>query len=122
MHDDIDPNWADFNASAYTDYVSNLLSGRHFLVVAKGCRWDGANGYGLYTEMEDALYRGYDVEQVIKEKSDKYFKLIESSHDVPMGHASYVVSLTNTECDKVQNWLENREFEKIDEFVEKIVN
>lgn len=122
IYDSVDLNWVEFDKLSYQEFISALLYGKYFLVVAQSCKWNGSNGYGLYTSMEDALYRGYDVEQIIKEENDKYVELIESSHDVPTGHTSYIISLTTEEYDKVQNWLENMDFEKIDEFISEIVN
>lgn len=122
LYNSIDCAWHEFDEQNYQNFVFNILSGEHFLVFAQDCMQNGTSGYGLFTSMADALYRNYDVEQVIQDMNEKYITIIESSHDVSTGHISYIVSLTGKEYNKVRKLLENEDFEKIDKFIDNIID
>lgn len=89
------------------DTFSYLMNKRYnkFLVVAFNCTWNGASGYSLKEDYIDCFVRNYDSTMYVvgSSKNGKYLKLRESHHDVPCGHTTIVVGLTDKEYEKLED-------------------
>ena len=100
------------------EVLSELIKdGEAYLVYASGVRWNGADGYKVVEDIEDAFYRGYDASIRVDAGSagGKILRCIESSHDVPMGSYTYIVALTADE----EYDIENMSFDAVRHFVER---
>lgn len=77
--------------------------GGGWLVVAGGVRWDGASGYMVVDDQADALSRSYDANFrfVSLDAEVGVARLVESSHDAPMGASVSVIALTPGERDRI---------------------
>jgi hypothetical protein len=84
----------------------------YYLVFASGCRWNGASGYKICTNINDTVYRDYEVTLTLEEQGKDCIKCRESSHDVPMGSTTIIIGLTNEEYEK----LEDASFEEVEKF------
>lgn len=93
---------------------SVIKRGESYLVFAVGCRWNGASGYKIADSLEDAFSRDYDATIMLSDVSrgGKTMVCRESSHDVPMGSTTYVISLTTREAAR----LENADFSMVEKF------
>lgn len=94
-----------------TDKIGRLP---HYLVVARGCRWNGASGYMFTDEITKTCERSYDVSLDLVEEGKNAIKCRESSHDVPMGGTTYIIGLTEEEFEL----LEEKELDKLIEIAE----
>lgn len=106
--------------SAYTDFemIEDILINKlgdfpHYLVFAKGCRWNGTSGYKFCGDILDTIERPYDISISIVKEYKNTIECIESSHDVPMGSTTYICGITNKEYEK----LEYADFNDIYQFV-----
>ena len=97
-------------------YLPKAESG-HYLVLACGVRWNGANGYSIVDNVLDTIYRSYENTVYLKEVKNDVATCSEYSHDVPMGNTTYIVALTDKEYEQVKEWLEYGKFELIHNFV-----
>ena len=88
----------------------------HYLVFAKGCKWNGASGYKFCTNIIDTVARNYDITLVLDKTYDKGIKCIESSHDVPTGSPTYIIGLTEADYEK----LEDADFSEIEKFIDTL--
>lgn len=96
----------------YTDeieiesFIDDLLKDyKHYLVVALHSRWNGASGYKISDSKIDCFYRNYECSQYVVggSKGGKFLLLKESHHDVPTGHNTLIVGLTDKEYEKIKN-------------------
>ena len=89
----------------------------HYLVFAKNCRWNGASGYKVVSELRDAFCRDYDVNIYAAGQSEdkKCLKCTEYSHDVPTGAPTFIVALSEDE----HEFIEDASFSEVTEFVMK---
>jgi hypothetical protein len=89
------------------DTFSYLMNKKYnkYLVVAFNCTWSGASGYSLKEDYIDCFVRNYDSTMYVtgSSKNGKYLKLRESHHDVPCGHTTIVVGLTDKEYEKLED-------------------
>jgi hypothetical protein len=89
------------------DTFSYLMNKKYnkYLVVAFNCTWSGASGYSLKEDYIDCFVRNYDSTMYVtgSSKNGKYLKLRESHHDVPCGHTTIVVGLTDKEYKKLED-------------------
>ena len=111
---------SDFCDWEYDDYISELIKdANHYLVCAYGCDWRGRTGYKFVDKLKDAFYREYDCHQYYSGGSQggKSIEIIEYSHDVPMGHRTMIIALTDREYDRL-TLCEN--FETIINFADRI--
>ena len=99
---------------AYTDEIEiedtimqlmNYKKYNHYLVVLFNGHWTGASGYKIFDDYMECFYRDYGVNMYVKgsSRSGKYLKLREYHHDVPMGHDSIIIGLTDREYEKLDN-------------------
>lgn len=105
-YSDIDYDFYDFDDIEYKDYLHELVKkAEHYLVYLPNSTWNGASGCGIVNSLEDAFYRNYDCHQYIKavSKGNKACLLRESHHDVPMGHHTLVIALTDREYKRLEN-------------------
>lgn len=122
MHDidkfNIDYDAVNWDSSEFMDdelewlLESYLNNHPYYLVFASGCRWNGASGYKICSDIKDTVYRGYDVTLILEEQGKNCIKCRESSHDVPMGSTTIIIGLSNEEYEK----LEDAEFDEIEQF------
>ena len=123
LDDPLNYEWcmgSDFCEWEYEDFISNLIkSNNHYLVCAYGCDWRGRTGYKFVDELADAFARDYDCHQYYSGGSQggKSIRITEYSHDVPMGHSTMIIGLTDREYDKL-TLCEN--FETIINFADRI--
>ena len=99
-----------------SNYLPKAESG-HYLVLASGVRWNGANGYAIVDNVLDTIYRDYENTVYLEEVKNGMAICAEYSHDVPMGGSTYIVALTNDEYEQVMEWLDDEEFASINDFV-----
>lgn len=89
------------------DVYNYLMSQKYnkYLVVAFNCTWSGASGYSFKDDYVDCFIRDYDSTMYVTGscKSGKYLKLRESHHDVPCGHTTIVIGLTDNEYKRLEN-------------------
>ena len=103
------------------EFVDTLLfflkEYNHYLIVGYNSDWRGRTGYSLVNDVIDTVLRNYDVTQNIigVTNSRKSLLIMEYSHDVPMGHKTLIVGLTDNEYEK----LENSSYEKVMDFADK---
>lgn len=85
--------------------LMNYKKYNHYLVVLFNSRWTSASGYKIFDNYKECFYRDYDVNMYVKgsSRSGKYLKLREYHHDVPMGHDSIIIGLTDREYEKLDN-------------------
>lgn len=105
-YDDIEYEYTDESDIEY--FLSELMDSKkysRFLVVAFNCTWNGASGYSFKDDYIDCFVRNYDSTMYItgSSRSGKYLELRESHHDVPMGHTTIVIGLTDSEYEKLEN-------------------
>jgi len=106
----LDPNAAidfcDYHFSeGYADMVHSQLlkDAGHYLVFASHCRWNGASGYTFVGSIAEAIRRSYDA-AIYPRKVSKGGKTLiceEYSHDVPTGHRTVIIALTDKEYVKL---------------------
>ena len=97
-------------------YLPESESG-HYLVLACGVRWNGANGYTIVDNVLDTIYRDYENTVYLEEVKNGVAICKEYSHDVPMGNTTYIVALTNDEYEQMLEWFDDEKFASINDFV-----
>lgn len=110
-------DWSDaeIDEDLRDEVLSSLIrSGYGYLIFAKGCRWDGASGYRLVKNVDEAFSRNYEasISPVSVSAGGKTLVCRESSHDVPTGSETIVVALTEKEYDR----LDYADFEEVARF------
>lgn len=106
-----------FSKDEFLDFMEQFLKEYdHYLVVAYSSNWRGQTGYRFTDNIIDTVYRNYDVTQNIigGTNSRKSLLIMEYHHDVPMGHKTIIVGLTEKEYEK----LDYSSFEDIIEFAD----
>ena len=86
-------------------WSSKLVKSNHYLTYVQNCIWDGAPGYRVTKNVQDAFMRDYDVSMRSFSSDDKgkWVKFNEYSHDMPNGTQTIVISLTDDEYDKIKH-------------------
>lgn len=112
---DLEENIIDYGKIQYdyTDeweidtFVNDLIKDySKYLVVSTNCTWNNASGYKFCEKKIDTLLRDYDCSQYVVNgsKHGKTLLIKEYSHDVPMGHYTTIIGLTDKEYEKIENW------------------
>lgn len=86
------------------EFIDSLLKDyNNYLVVAYNSTWRGQTGYNIVDSKNECFYRDYDVTQNVIGSSvkGKILKIREYSHDVPMGHDTIIIGLTDSEYEKL---------------------
>jgi len=99
--------------------VENYLKNSdRYLVFARNCTWDGRSGYKFSNDIYDTVYRSYEcfISPWERSKGKKTLVCKEYHHDVPMGHTSIIVALTDKEYEE----LSRSNFETIQRFAEEM--
>ena len=94
----------EFSEDELLDFMEQFLKEYdHYLVVAYNSNWRGQTGYRFTDNIIDTIYRNYDVTQNIigGTNSRKSLLIMEYHHDVPMGHETIIVGLTEKEYEKL---------------------
>ena len=89
------------------DFIEDILKTyNQYLVVAFNSRWTGATGYKFITDKTSAFYRNYECSQYVVNGSAKGKTLLikEYHHDVPMGHNTIIIGLTDNEYEKISEF------------------
>lgn len=106
-----------FSKDEFLDFMEQFLKEYdHYLVVAYNSNWRGQTGFRFTDNIIDTVYRKYDVTQNIigGTNSRKSLLIMEYHHDVPMGHETIIVGLTEKEYEK----LDYSSFEDIIDFAD----
>ena len=69
----------------------------HYLVIALGCKWNGAIGYKFCNNVIETVTRYYDISLSVEKEGNGAILCLESSHDVPTGSTTYIVGLEEDE-------------------------
>lgn len=95
----------DYEIDLFINDLMNCKAYNHYLVVGYNCTWNGASGYKICNDYKECFIRDYDVSMYVRGSSakGKYLQLVEYSHDVPMGHTTLVIGLTEQEYQKITN-------------------
>lgn len=112
---DEDGEYIDFIEYLYNDFIDTLIKDyNNYLVFVFNGNWLGQNGYRFVDCKEQCFSRSYDCSQYItgSNTNGKILQLKESSHDVPLGHKTLIIGLTDREYEK----LEFADFETIENF------
>lgn len=107
----------EFSEDEFLDFMEQFLKEYdHYLVVAYSSNWRGQTGYRFTDNIIDTVYRKYDVTQNIigGTNSRKSLLIMEYHHDVPMGHETIIIGLTDKEYEK----LDYSSFEDIIDFAD----
>lgn len=86
------------------EFIDSLLANyNNYLVIAYNSTWRGQTGYNIVDSKNECFYRDYDVTQNVIGSSvkGKILKIREYSHDVPMGHDTIIIGLTDSEYEKL---------------------
>lgn len=86
------------------EFIDSLLANyNNYLVIAYNSTWRGQTGYNIVDSKNECFYRDYDVTQNVIGSSvkGKILKIRECSHDVPMGHDTIIIGLTDSEYEKL---------------------
>lgn len=111
---------SDFDEWMFKDFINSLIkSADHYLVCAYNSNWLKQTGYKIADSIEDAFYRSYDCHQYYRGGSSggKSIVITEYHHDVPMGHSTIIIGLTEKEYEKLSHW--DCDFETIIKFADK---
>lgn len=107
----------EFSEDEFLDFMEQFLKEYdYYLVVAYSSNWRGQTGYRFTDNIIDTVYRNYDVTQNIigGTNSRKSLLIMEYHHDVPMGHETIIIGLTDKEYEK----LDYSNFEDIIDFAD----
>lgn len=105
-YDGIDYDYTDeYEIDDVLSCLMDVKKYNRFLVVAFNCTWSGASGYSIKDNYIDCFVRNYDSTMYVvgSSKSGKYLEVRESHHDVPCGHKTIIVGLTDKEYEKLEN-------------------
>ena len=111
---------SDFDEWIFDDFVRHIIKPfDYYLVCSYKCTWDGASGYKIAESINDALYRNYDCSQYYcgGSQGGKSIVIKEYHHDVPMGHRTVIIGLTEKEHEKLSHWDIN--FETVFKFADE---
>ena len=111
----------DYDEYLFEDLLMDYLpetDANTWLVVAKGCRWNGANGYMITDNPVKTILRDYDTTAYVEDSTDDVLTITEHSHDVPMGSTTYIVGLNGDEVDMVNEMLDEELYDSINSFIE----
>lgn len=121
-HNKIDYTTIHYDELEWERFIGEFLSVEYdnYLVVAYHSTWDNRTGYKIVDNIEDVFIRDYECNQYVQSWTNKKKAAIikEFSHDVPIGHNTIVIGLTNREYDKIKNDY----FEKVIGFANKYYN
>lgn len=116
----IDYDGVEFDSDTLEDVMTSYL-GKHpyYLVFGQGMRYNGASGYKIVSNIIETCTRDYDISlSIVEDLGNDTIICIESSHDVPTGHKTIMIGLTNEEADG----LEEYDFNEVEEFVNKRIS
>lgn len=105
-YDGIDYGYTDeYEIDDVLSCLMDVKKYNRFLVVAFNCTWSGASGYSIKDNYIDCFVRNYDSTMYVvgSSKNGKYLEARESHHDVPCGHKTIIVGLTDKEYEKLEN-------------------
>lgn len=110
-------NWD--SAQFIEDELEGILTDKigkhpHYLVIACGCRWNGASGWMFTDSIVKTCERSYEISLDLQEEGVNAIKCRESSHDVPTGSRTFIIGLSDVEY-KI---LKNKDLDKLLEVAE----
>lgn len=89
----------------------------HYLVIALGCKWNGASGYTFCDDITKTVARDYDISLSIEREGNGAIECLESSHDVPTGSTTYIVGLDEDEYNDLN--VDDIEIEELVDFAKR---
>jgi hypothetical protein len=105
--DSIDYNSYYFDNEIWEDFVTGLMNTtyNHYLVYLKNSTWNGLTGVKIVDSYKECFIRDYDTSMYYEKSSvnGKVLILREYSHDVPTGHDTIIIGLTEKEFEKMDN-------------------
>lgn len=104
--DDLNYEYVWYDDFVLKDFMNNIIKPYdNYLVCAYNSNWLGQTGYKFAHNVVDTIARSYDVHQYVSgsSKGGKCLRINEYSHDVPMGHSTIIIGLTDKEYDKLCN-------------------
>lgn len=114
--DSIDYDDIEFDDEQLEETLKSYLGDyNYYLVFAQGCRWNGESGYKICTNINEVVYRDYDVTLEVESELSGRDGIVcrEYSHDRPTGSDTVIMGITAEEYDQ----LEEMDFREIEEFV-----
>lgn len=105
-----------FDEYEWESTVVDLMNSNynHYLVVLCNSTWNGASGLKIFDKYEDCFKRDYDCSMYYVKSSTKgkVLELKEHHHDIPTGHKSMIIGLTDREFERLDNmsWEEQFKF------------
>lgn len=97
-----------FDYDLQEDYISDLINQcftyDNYLLFSRNYGWDARIAYKIASNDIDLFYRDYDTNLYYENstKNGKIIKMVETSHDAPMGSTFYYIGLTNQEYEKIE--------------------
>lgn len=100
---DTDFVWEDDDEALYV-WNELINEAGYYLVCLKHCTWDKRNAAFITDDVFKTVSRDYDViiRPYMQSPDRKVLVCTESSHDVPMGHLTYIVALTDEEYEMLK--------------------
>jgi len=89
----------------------------HYLVIALGCKWNGASGHKFCNNVIETVARDYDISLSVEKEGNGAIKCLESSHDVPTGSTTYIVGLEEDEYEDLD--VDDIELEELVDFAKR---
>lgn len=104
------------------DFLGNLMNTKkyeHYLVLLDYATWCNSSGVKIFNDYKECFYRNYDSSMYYEDssKKGKILTLREYHHDKPTGHNTYIIGLTETEYNK----LENKSIEYLIDYARKYI-
>lgn len=109
---------SDLDELMLRDFIDSVIGHYdYYLICAYNSNWMGQTGYKIEDNKYKIFQRSYDVSQYIVGASARGKSLLirEFSHDVPMGHETLIIGLTEKEHNKITN----AEWEKVIDFADE---
>lgn len=110
-----------FEEELLDEFFDNVIKPfNHYLVCMHHYDWCNGNKYVIYDSLAEAFRRNYDVTQyyVGGSSGGKSICICEHSHDVPMGHTTIIIGLTDKEYERFSYW--DVDFKTVFKFVDEI--
>lgn len=103
----LDYNSYEWFEDEWQEFVGSLMNNKynHYIVMLKSSKWNGASGLATFDNYYKCFMRDYDCSMYYSNSSakGKVLELTEYSHDIPTGHNTVIVGLTDTEYERLDN-------------------
>ena len=94
----------DLQEDTINDLISQCFNYDYYLLFSRDYGWDARQVYKIVNNDIDLFYRDYDINLYYENssKNGKIIKMLETSHDAPMGSTFYYIGLTSNEYEKIE--------------------